>query len=221
MNQPQSFCRVMCHLADLRLSLAFWPAWLLWLTPDSKLNHPVRRGNPSISGHCTHTHTHMSTCQGLRKLGFCTACLWNWFPLAPLGLLTFHWCSSVVRGSDVKQCPSQRSSTQSPAEDCNKCVRVCEREEKQRQNMHVCQRTGGSVDLLHSAMMWLLSSWTNFFVTASSIICFTCAWKQKRKKIIMIGIRNCVWNHWWGVAASWIPEICRRALNSRRWQCFL
>lgn len=34
--------------------------------------------------------------------------------------------------------------------------------------------------LLHKAMMWLLSSWTNFLVTASSIICFTCTQKHRR-----------------------------------------
>ena len=205
--------------------------WLIWgytLFPDQrgscdshpacKLNHPVRRGNPSISDHHseTHTQTHMHARThthkerlGLRKPGFCTACLWNWFPLAPLWLLTFHWCSSIVRGTvtsssvlDGKAAPSHllRTSTSVCVCVC-KCARVTEKErerdrERKRRRQCVCVYAFVCVEkkrkayLLHRAMMWLLSSWTNFLVTASSIICFTCTQKNKNLSLCLASMSS-------------------------------
>lgn len=72
------------------------------------------------------------------------------------------------------------------------CLCVCvtekkrerDRERKRRRQClcvyaFLCVEKKRRVYLLHRAMMWLLSSWTNFLVTASSIICFTCAPKNR------------------------------------------
>lgn len=43
---------------------------------------------------------------------------------------------------------------------------------------------------LQRAMMWLLSSWTNFLVTASSIICFTCTQKSRSDSVLRVIVFN-------------------------------
>ena len=216
-----SFYCVIGQLADLRLHSVSWPAWKLWLTPRLQAQPSGQEGQPlylwpshwntHTNTHArTHTHTHKERL-GLRKPGFCTACLWNWFPLAPLWLLTFHWCSSIVRGTvtsssvlDGKAAPSHLLRTSTSVCVCVcvcKCARVMEKErerdrERKRRRQCVCVYAFVCVEkkrkayLLHRAMMWLLSSWTNFLVTASSIICFTCTQKNKNLSLCLASMSS-------------------------------
>lgn len=86
------------------------------------------------------------------------------------------------RHSDVKQCPSWRSQQPVTCWGVQQ-VHVCAQGEEENETVLVCVCVERRREyLLHSAMMWLLSSWTNFLVTASSIICFTCTQKQKKVK---------------------------------------
>lgn len=67
----------------------------------------------------THTQSHTHT---------------NWFPLAVLWLLTFHWCHSIVTGSDIKRRPWMDVPHTHLLQEFSRCVcvRVCVYTERKR-----------------------------------------------------------------------------------------
>lgn len=59
----------------------------------------------------------------------------------------------------------------------------------------------------HSDIMLLLSSWMNFFVTASSIICFTCGRARPREPLVSIvvaaGCSGALWRRSVRASLTW------------------